>query len=43
MGISNFHGNIIDPPYNYKIYNDRIEVYIELPGKISRFHAKVMQ
>ena len=41
MGISNFYGNIIDPPYDYKIYNNRIAINIELPGAISKFHAKL--
>ncbi len=41
MGISNFYGNIIDPPYDYKIYNNRIAINIELPGAISKFHTKL--
>ena len=41
MGISNFFGNIIEPPYDYKIDNNKIAINIELPGAISKFHAKL--
>ena len=43
IGISNFQGNIIEPPYDYKIYDNRIEIHIELIGEISKFHAKTIQ
>ena len=41
IGIANFYGNIIEPPYDYKIYNNRIAINIELPGAISKFHTKL--
>ncbi len=31
LGISNFYGNIIEPYYNYVIYDDKIKINIELP------------
>ncbi len=33
--------NIFEPPYDYKIYYNRIIINIELPGIISKFHAKL--
>ena len=33
--------NIFEPPYDYKIYDNRIIINIELPGIISKFHAKL--
>ena len=43
MRISNFYENRIEPPYDYKIYDNRIEIHIELIGEISKFHAKTIQ
>ena len=42
LGISNFYGNIIEPYYNYDIYDDKIKINIELPGIITKFHAKLI-
>ena len=42
LGISNFYGNIIEPYYNYEIYDDKIKINIELPGIINKFHAKLI-
>jgi HSP20 family molecular chaperone IbpA len=42
LGISNFYGNIIEPYYNYDIYDDKIKINIELPGIIIKFHAKLI-
>ena len=42
LGISNFYGNIIEPYYNYEIYDDKIKINIELPGIIIKFHAKLI-
>ena len=41
IGISNFYGNTIEPPYDYKRYNNKIAINIELPGAISKFHTKL--
>ena len=42
LGISNFYGNIIEPYYNYGIYNEKIKINIELPRIINKFHAKLI-
>ena len=42
LGITNFYGNIIEPYYNYDIYDDKIKINIELPGIIIKFHAKLI-
>ena len=42
LGITNFYGNIIEPYYNYDIYDDKIKINIELPGIINKFHAKLI-
>ena len=42
LGISNFYGNIIEPYYNYDIYDDKIKINIELPGIINKFHTKLI-
>ncbi len=42
LGISNFYGNIIEPYYNYVIYDDKININIELSGIINKFHAKLI-
>ncbi len=42
IGISNFQGNIIEPPYDYKIFDNKIVIQIELIGKVSGFHAKTI-
>ena len=40
LGISNFYGNIIEPYYNYDIYDDKIKINIELPGIINKLSCK---